>query len=176
MCWIPSHIGINMNEKADALAKEAISNNNILNLKMMNSEAFNKIKSKINSVWIEEWQNNNSLLKRINPNIKNYKNNYRLLNRRDQVVLARLRLNTSFFNVQHHFTQNQRMFCTQCNDVITSQHMLIDCPISERFKRPIKELCHKKNINYELQNILSDAINPSMIIAFFKNMNFYKYI
>ena len=90
-CWIPSHIGIYGNEKVDKNAKES------LNLEVTDFKIpFNNFKPFINKYVCDKWQtlwNETPFnkLKEIEP-IVNYHRLVPKLSRREEIVLARLRI------------------------------------------------------------------------------------
>lgn len=80
--WIPFHVGITGNEKADQLAKQAI-NEEIMKLELPKEDFKNTVKQEIKNVWNEPWKTNTNHLKGIKEDTDKWTNRE---NRRDQIV------------------------------------------------------------------------------------------
>ena len=125
-CWIPSHIGIHGNEKLDKSAKES------LNLEVTDFKIpFNNFKPFINKYVCDKWQ---TLwdempfykLKEIEPII----NHHRLvpkLSRREEIVLARLRISHTRVTHSCLLKREERPYCIGCDTPFTVRHFLLDC-------------------------------------------------
>ena len=73
-CWIPSHIGIQGNDKADSLAKAAINMTPDKNIKTPYTDLKPKIKQIITKKWQQLWDENpHNKLFQIQPILKERK-------------------------------------------------------------------------------------------------------
>ena len=89
--WIPSHVGIPGNEKADSAAKDGLSLS-ITALKSTASELLPRVTKLISEKWQKSWNNcTGNELQSINPTIGVYQH-IRSLSRRDAVIIHRLRI------------------------------------------------------------------------------------
>ena len=100
-CWIPSHIGIQGNDKADSLAKAAINMTPDKNVKTPYTDLKPKIKQILTKKWQQLWDENpyNKLFQ-IQPILKERKldlNN----TRRKETTLTRLRIGHTRLTLLH---------------------------------------------------------------------------
>ncbi|KAL1447911.1 hypothetical protein WDU94_005491 [Cyamophila willieti] len=128
--WIPSHVGIPGNEKADQLAKEALSDNNIAYVNTITIEdKKNTLKKLILSSWNDLWnlQIGNKLLE-IKSDTKPWAPPFEI-KRRDQVSITRLRIGHT--NITHSFLMKKEdpPICNRCRCQITVKHILNECPL-----------------------------------------------
>ena len=101
--WIPSHVGIEGNEAADSAAKSALEEDYLIRLPLNIDELKCIIKKKINAEWQKEYFISNNRYYKIKPKLMDYKSAYRD-DRREEVVLSRLRTGNCLYLVQHYFT------------------------------------------------------------------------
>ena len=99
-CWLPSHVGIKGNEKADIAAKSALTLN-ISGLKI----PFTDFKPCINTFLHNKWQMSWNAtvfnkLHSIKPSLGDWQSSYRI-DRKEEVTLARLRIGHTF--ITHSF-------------------------------------------------------------------------
>lgn len=132
--WIPSHIGIEGNEKADSEAKEATTMP-ITGIKIQPEDIKAEIKQKTSELWNREWHRSNSTLRTIKNSTKPWKNGD---TRREQIIITRLRIGHSNITHGHLLTRSQQENCETCHTPITIKHLLIDCPIHEEQRKKHK--------------------------------------
>ena len=94
-CWLPSHVGIKGNEKADIAAKSALTLN-ISDLKIPFTDFKPSINTFVHNKWLMSW--NAAVLNKlhsIKPSLGEWQPNYRI-DRKEEVILARLRIGHTY--------------------------------------------------------------------------------
>ena len=125
-CWIPGHVGIKGNEKADKIAKEHIVHN-IYGIKTPYSDFRPCISNYVNSLFQAKWDVcNNNKLHEINgtflSSLKIYSNN-----RKEDVILTRLRIGHTRLTQKHYLSSDDRPECIPCDCPLTIKHILLEC-------------------------------------------------
>ena len=126
LAWVPSHVGIKGNEKADKLAKEAL-NLNILDLKV----PYTDLKVNVNSVFKQKWQVQwnacpNNKLFQINSTVGNYYS-WTGLSRREEIVLTRARIGHTYLTHNYILKSEDMPWCIPCHCPNTVKHILLHC-------------------------------------------------
>ena len=166
-CWIPSHIGIYGNEKVDKSAKES------LNLEVTDFKIpFNNFKPFINKYVCDKWQTlwdetPFNKLKEIEPTV----NHHRLvpkLSRREEIVLARLRIGHTRVTHSCLLKREERPYCIGCDTPFTVRHFLLDCADFGRERRSLFQVNNLKD--------LFKDVSVENILSFLKNVNLFSKI
>ena len=125
-CWIPSHIGIEGNELADASAKRAATHGIIHNPEVPDTDVKACIKGLMREKWAERWHNleTNTKLKAVQPTLKSKSPH---LNRRDAVKLTRLRIGHSRLTHSYLLTGEDKPVCIECEVDLSVKHILMEC-------------------------------------------------
>ena len=125
-CWIPSHIGIQGDDKADTLAKSAISMTPYKNIKTPYTDLKPKFKQIVTKKWQLLWNENpHNKLFQMRPNLKERKlDPYN--SRREETTLTRLR--TGHTQLTHSFILKEEppQKCP-CGNQYSIKHILIEC-------------------------------------------------
>ena len=166
-CWIPSHIGIYGNEKADKNAKES------LNLDQTDFKIpFNNFKPFINKYIFNKWQSSwneacFNKLKEIEPVV----NHHRIvpkLSRREEIILARLRIGHTRLTHSYLLKREDQPYCIGCDTPFTVRHFLLDCADFDRERRSL----HQVN---NLKDLFKD-VSVENILLFLKSVNLFNKI
>ena len=167
LCWIPSHIGIQGNEMVDKQAKTSLS------LEPTSFKIpFSNFKPSINKYILEEWQTswNNSIgnkLHDIKPTIGEYQSVVRNI-RREEVVLARLRLGHTRVTHSYLLLGEELPQCVGCDAPFTVRHFLLECG---DFARVRNNCFHVDNMKELFQDIHIDSI-----MTFLRQINLFNKI
>ena len=124
-CWLPSHVGIRGNEKADKAAKSALSLQPS-NLKL----PYTDFKPAINKYLLNKWQLvwNTAVDNKLHS-IKSTLSEWRPAFRADrkEVVLTRLRIGHSFITHSYLLKGEEQPTCVPCDTPFTIKHILLHC-------------------------------------------------
>ena len=166
-CWIPSHIGIYGNEKADKNAKES------LNLhQTVFKIPFNNFKPFINKYIFNKWQSSwnetcFNKLKEIEPVV----NHHRIvpkLSRREEIILTRLRIGHTRLTLSYLLKREDQPYCIGCDTPFTVRHFLLDCADFDRERRSLFQVNNLKD--------LFKDVSVENILSFLKNVNLFNKI
>ena len=97
--WVPAHVGVLGNEKADKMAKKALEKLEVeMNVRISKAEVKSVIWGKVNIMWQEQWDNEVK-----GRHLYNIQESIRVKRigsgkRKEEVVLTRLRLGHSALN------------------------------------------------------------------------------
>ena len=130
LCWIPSHIGIEGNEKADRLAKEAV-NLPRLTEQLPIEDYLVYIKRVVKNSWQEKWNMVplTNKLRNIKDTVNPWLSSCQPKNRREETILTRLRIGHT--NLTHGYlmcTPHAPVpICNTCHTQISVSHILTEC-------------------------------------------------
>ena len=163
-CWVPSHIGIGGNERADAAARSALRLHES-DIKIPHTD----LKQKVNACLLARWQTNwdNVAFNKLRP-IKPLVGDTILRNigrRREEVVLHRARVGHTHLTHSYLLKGEDAPQCIPCQCFLTVEHVLIHCidfaPIRAKYY-------HSPNLKH-----LFDTINPVNIVNFLKEIGLF---
>ena len=163
-CWVPSHVGISGNESADSTAKAALDLEGV-HAKVPHTDFRGSIKQFIYDKWQLEWEcERNNKLQAIHPTIGPWPHANRRI-RREEVVLARLRIGHTRLTHTYIVKNEQPPRCDLCDQQLTVKHILIECG----------HLTRTRNRFYRARSMrdLFTNIDPSVILSFLKEIKVY---
>lgn len=161
--WAPSHIGISGNEKADRLAKDAVTSPESVEVHtMVHNDLKPHFKDKVSNIWQLKWDNYNSKLSEVKPTIKPWKC---IPGKRfEQVILTRLRLGHTRLTHEHLLSRNAIPNCEACNTEVTVKHLLLECTKYATERR-------RWQVPNTIQATLGEDCNSSNLLNFLKDIN-----
>ena len=166
-CWIPAHVGINGNEKADAAAKSAIDSPTYIT-KLPANDYITTVKSVINKKWQNQWNEepNTNKLKEIKSSVSLWESSIQN-SRKVEVILTRTRLGHT--RLTHGWLMSTPHGdipqCTNCNCILTVKHIFCECNSFDRER----VLCFGRG-TLTLSEILADSqsFSVSKILMFLR--------
>jgi hypothetical protein len=166
-CWVPSHVGINGNEKADMAARAALSLP-VVNFKIPYTDIKTKIKAHFVKLWQEHW--NGVVFNKLKPikptlGLTKFPNINR---RRDETVLHQLRIGHSYLTHSFLLKQNDHPECTTCSCALTVEHILLHCPALSSSRL--------KYFNVSSLFELFTSVSAPNIVNFLKEIHLYSEI
>ena len=128
LCWIPSHIGIIGNERADKEAKSSLELDDVRPLSIPFTDFLPKAKQFYHNLWQAIWDGSTDFLTLIHPELK--KKTYDpFLTRREQRALCRIRIGHTRLTHSYRMDKDaERPKCDTCRCRLTIKHMMVDCP------------------------------------------------
>jgi len=128
--WVPSHIGISGNEKADTSAYEATLSPLSIQINTSSSfETFNIIHQKIIDEWQHFWENLPLSNKLRNVKLFVKKLTYPSgTKRREEVTITRAKIGHSRLTHVYLIKKEPAPVCDTCNEALTIEHIVIICP------------------------------------------------
>ncbi|MEL6986791.1 MAG: reverse transcriptase domain-containing protein [Bacteroidota bacterium] len=134
-CWVPAHVGIAGNERADQVAKSSIIDNIARNCPLPFRDIYPVIRNHINIAWQQYWDSltdSNKKLREITSSISPW--TYCFLPRRWETALCRLRIGHTRLTHGFLMENGHQPYCDDCIVPLSVKHFLTECPsfIEER--------------------------------------------
>ena len=173
--WVPSHVGIPGNTQADSAARDAIENDEILNIKLHYYDIKALIKTLIFQRWQTSWTATNCPLQRVRPVLKNWK--WYFKKRRDQVIISRIRTGTCLFMIKHHFSVDTPLdYCNTCKTKNNLYHLFFKCPQLTNHRVGILTYLNSKNLSHSMNSLLDENFPSTLIFKYLKDVGYYNKI
>ena len=169
-CWVPSHVGIVGNERADVAAKAATQLSHTSNMGIPVSDFRNIIKFYCRDQWQAQGSNliDNLKLKSIRPSVLPWARCP--TDRRSDIILTRLRIGHTYYTHRYLMAsgaERQAPRCSTCRADFTVRHILEQCPDFENNRRACLLA------NKTLIEILGENAPVEQIIKFLKDINIF---
>jgi ribonuclease HI len=166
--WTLGHCRIDGNEKADKVARETV--NNPLTKKRTYSSLIDihrNVSTFCTNEWESEWRRtpNNKLREIKNTTV--YWHKPHTYNRKDEVVINRLRIGHSKLSHGHFMRKEEPAMCLTCGELLTVKHLLVQCRNHTEARKRLK-----------MPDNIFEALNPTnentnKILSFLKQINMY---
>ena len=171
ICWIPSHLGIQGNERADLKAKEASRRTPEL-IPIHYKDFYPIIQQKMKAIREQIWSQSPNKLRTIKEDLKAWP--HQDLSRREEVVLNRLRIghtNLTHCHLMDSAMMNGPPICFACNDhILTIDHIFTQCPSLQPLRNQLFPPPRT------LESMLGTKCNTSSVLEFVKKCNIFSHI
>ena len=127
LCWIPSHVGISGNERADKAARRASESGCIRRFPLPAADCYSNIRSYIFEKWQRRWDNQSrNKLKEIKPRLGAWPSSLRG-SRRHEIMLCRIRIGHTYDTHHYLLSGDRRPLCPRCGEPLSVRHVLVEC-------------------------------------------------
>ena len=165
-CWVPSHCGIDGNERVDQLAKETLDQD----IDPLASVHYTDMKPLVNSYiqklvqikWDVAVHGRDLYL--VKPTLGPRKK-FQHLTRAEEVVITRLRIGHTKATKSHILSRGPPTGCHHCGQTLTIDHMLLECALLQE--------CRDEYYTVDLLNALFETIPETCIIEFLREAGFF---
>ena len=164
-CWIPSHCGIEENEKMDQLAKETIDKD----IDPLTSVLYTDLKPLVSSYiqklvqpkWDVAVHGRDIYL--VKPTLGPPKK-FQHLTRAEEVVITRRRIGHTKATKSHILSRRPPTACHYCGQTLTIEHMLVECAVLQE--------CRDEYYTVDSLNAL-ETITETCIVEFLREAGFF---
>ena len=153
-CWVPSHVGIQGNERVDALAKLAL-NEPCTNIKIRYTDLIYYAKFYLRQKWQTFWDKLHS----VHPELGLWPDSSQE-RRRDELVLSRLHIRHTYLTHRHLLVGDPPPVCVACQERLSVEHILIHCA----------DYIYIIHLYFNVNTVreLFDTVPPVLIISFIR--------
>lgn len=157
--WVPAHVGIEGNEEADILAKQALRSENIdLKVPLSRAEGKSLISDKMLELWQKCWETSDTGRHLYNIQEKVSYNKTVAGNRREESVISRLRIGHSGLNQSlRRIGKHQTGLCTYCGAEETVEHVLLECGQYSEKRKVLHNTVEREKKVFSLRTILGES-------------------
>ena len=166
--WIPGHAAITGNEKADSLAKQALSLPEPINMKYPVGDCKSILQHHMQQLRQQTWDETGPPhMHSIKPRLGFWASS-KQNTRQKEAALTRLRTGRTRLNAPWLET-HQYNICAFCNNntVPTVKHILLECSDFDLHRRHITAFCRQENVTLDLAQLLGDN-HPDLLSLLFR--------
>ena len=165
-CWVPSHCGIDGNERVDQLAKQTLDQD----IDPLASVHYTDMKPLVNSYiqklvqtkWDVAVHGRDLYL--LKPTLGPPKK-FQHLTRAEEVVITRLRIGHAKATKSHILSRGPPTGCHHCGQTLTIDHMLLECTLLQEFR--------DEYYTVDSSNALFETIPETCIVEFLREAGFF---
>ena len=165
-CWVPSHCGIDGNERVDQLAKETLdqdidplANVHYTDMKPLINSYIQKL---VQTKWDVAVHGRDLYL--VKPTLGPPKK-FQYLTRAEEVVITQLRIGHTKATKSHILSRGPPTGCHHCGETLTIDHMLLECALLQE--------CRDEYYTVDSLNALFETIPETCIVEFLREAGFF---
>lgn len=147
--WIPRHAGITGNKIAEKAANTKTKVSKIDCDVIRTEDQIRQNKKIVNKIWQNELETKQNKLKEIKPSTEKWKNEQGNINRRDNVILMRLRIGHTRLTSEYLMKKDSPPMCSMCNTQLTIRHIIEEC---QKYDNIMNHLQIPRDITKALSN------------------------
>ena len=157
ICWVPAHVGVPQNERADEEAKAAaIEGTRAGSQRVHYRDHYYDIKRGIQSEWEHKWRNStNNKLRAIKDSVQAW-NSSQQKTRRHEVVLCRLRIGHTRLTHKWILDGGLQPDCPHCNVPLSVEHLFTSCNANANLRRRYFPWAQNMDSRSALRSILAE--------------------
>lgn len=181
LCWVPSHVMIEGNEKADTEARAAAASEDPLALRRVPYRDYHGvIKRAVWQEWDQEWRDvRNNKLRNIKP-IASPWSSSNSTNRLHSKILTRLRIGHTRLTHGHLLEGTNGPYCEDCILPLTVKHIIAECPSYDEGRRHFFPATTNMTYNERMTEILAEKnntpFNADSVIMFLQFYNLLNHL
>lgn len=171
-CWVPSHVGIGGNERADFCAAQA-HGKRIKNIDMPYRDCMMLVHNKLKDEWQSSWSKEvNNKLQLVKPTLGEWKS-CRNQERFIEVILCRLRIGHTHMTHNFLLRKENKPLCEECGQQLTINHVLLSCTRFEMLRKKYFTRFYDEHIPFHPALILGESglVDLSCVFSFLKEAN-----